>query len=70
MDSKSKLNINLSGVLVLLAVLVLYILKVTGTITCSWFLVFAPLLIGPGIILFYVLFGLLWVFLLALFSIK
>ena len=66
--TNNKINVNLSGVLVLLAVLVLYVLKVTEVISCSWFLVFAPLLIGPAIILFYILFGVLWVFLLALFK--
>ena len=66
--TNNKIIVNLSGVLVLLAVLVLYVLRVTGVITCSWFLVFAPLLIGPAIILLYILFGLLWVFLLALFK--
>lgn len=65
---KSKLNVNISGVLILLSVLVLYVLKVTGVITCSWFLVFAPLFIGPAILVFYVLFGLLWLVLLALFN--
>ena len=64
--TNNKINVNLSGVLVLLAVLVLYMLRVTGVISCSWFLVFAPLLIGPAIILLYILFGLLWVFLIAL----
>ena len=66
--TNNKINVNLSGVLVLLAVLVLYVLRVTGVISCSWFLVFAPLLIGPAIILLYILFGLFWVFLLALFK--
>lgn len=68
MDTKNKINVNISGVLVLLAVLTLYVLKVTEVISCSWFLVFAPLLIGPAILIFYVLFGLLWIVLLALFS--
>lgn len=66
--TKNKINVNLSGVLVLLAVLILYVLRVTEVITCSWFLVFAPLLIGPAIILFYILFGIFWVFILALFK--
>lgn len=66
--TNNKINVNLSGVLVLLAVLILYVLKVTEVISCSWFLVFAPLLIGPAIILLYILFGLFWVFILALFK--
>lgn len=62
----NKTTLNFSGSLVLLAVLVLFVLRAAEVIHCSWWLVFAPLLIGPGILLFWVLFCLLWVVVVAL----
>lgn len=62
----NKATLNISGSLVLLAVLVLFVLRAAEVISCSWWLVFAPLLIGPAILLFWVLFMLLWVVVVAL----
>ena len=39
----------------ILTTLVLFVLKLCGTIACSWWWVFAPLIIFPGIILTWII---------------
>lgn len=64
--TNNKFNLNISGVLILLATLVLYVLRVTEVIHCSYLLVFVQLAFGPAILLLWVIVMLIWLVVLTL----
>ena len=64
-----KINLGLSFWTMILAVLTTFILltlKLTGTITLTWFWVFFPIILGIGLVTSFVILWLLFMFIIAL----
>jgi hypothetical protein len=51
MENKRSKGCAISSTPFILTTLVLFVLKLCGVVTCSWWWVFAPLLLFPGIVL-------------------
>lgn len=51
MESKRSKGCVISYTPFILTTLILFILKLCGVVTCSWWWVFAPLLFFPGIVI-------------------